>query len=174
MNSLNLKIKKICVLLALLIFIFSLTACENGNSQAPAFLSGNIHIVTREEGSGTRSAFIELFKIEETDEHGGKIDNTVLTAETTNSTSVILATVASSLKSIGCTSMGSLSGTVKTVSIDGITPDLENVKNGSYKISRPFGIIFKSSISAAAQDFINFIFSENGQKTIEENGYISV
>lgn len=103
-----------------------------------------------------------------------KIDKTVETAVTTNSTSVMMTTVAGDLYSIGYISLGSLNDTVKAIQIDGVDPTVENIKDGSYKISRPFNIATKDGLSEAAQDFIDFIMSADGQKVLEDNGYITV
>ena len=131
-----------------------------------------ISVVSREEGSGTRGAFIELFGIEEKDADGNKIDNTTEDASITNNTSVMMSTVAGNEYAIGYISLGSLNESVKAVKIDGALPSVETIKDGSYKISRPFNIVTKSEISDVAQDFIDFIMSEDGQNVIEENGYI--
>lgn len=133
-----------------------------------------IGVITREDGSGTRGAFIELFGVEEKDSSGEKVDKTVETAVTTNSTSVMMTTVAGDLYSIGYISLGSLNDTVKAIQIDGVDPTVENIKDGSYKISRPFNIATKDGLSEAAQDFIDFIMSADGQKVLEDNGYITV
>lgn len=135
--------------------------------------ASKINVMTREDGSGTRSAFIELFGIEEKDENGEKIDNTIVTAETTNSTSVMMTSVAGDPSAIGYISLGSLNDTVKALQIDGVDATVENIKNGTYKASRPFNIAVKDGISETAQDFINFIMSDEGQKVVEDNGYIS-
>lgn len=136
--------------------------------------SKEIGVISRENGSGTRGAFIELFGIEEKNAAGEKIDNTTQNAVTTNSTSVMMTTVAGDLYSIGYISLGSLNDTVKAVKIDGAEASVANIKSGNYKISRPFNIVTKENISDAAKDFINFIMSADGQKIIEDNGYISV
>ena len=136
--------------------------------------SGDITIITREEGSGTRGAFIELFGIEEKDANGEKIDNTTEEAKVNNSTSVVMSTVSGDVNAIGYISLGSLNDTVKAVTIDGAKATAENVANGTYKIARPFNIATKGDASEVAQDFINFIMSAEGQKVITDNGYISV
>ncbi len=136
--------------------------------------SKEIGVISRENGSGTRGAFIELFGIEEKNAAGEKIDNTTQNAVTTNSTSVMMTTVAGDPYSIGYISLGSLNDTVKAVKIDGAEATVSNIKSGSYKISRPFNIVTKENISDAAKDFISFIMSADGQKIIEDNGYISV
>lgn len=134
--------------------------------------TGDITILSREDGSGTRGAFIELFGIEQKDENGEKIDNTTEDAKITNSTSVMMTTVAGDVNAIGYISLGSLDDTVSAVKIDGTEATAENVSNGSYKISRPFNIATKGDMSEAAQDFVYFILSADGQAIIEENGYI--
>ena len=133
-----------------------------------------ISIITREDGSGTRGAFIELFGIEKKNEEGNKIDHTTDAASITNSTSVMMTTVESDLHAIGYISLGSLNDTVKAVQIDGVTASIENIKNGSYSIYRPFNIAVKEGLSDVAQDFINYILSAEGQAVIEGAGYITV
>ena len=133
-----------------------------------------ISIITREDGSGTRGAFIELFGIEKKNEAGDKIDHTTDAASITNSTSVMMTTVESDLHAIGYISLGSLNDTVKAVKIDGVIPSVANIKNGSYAIYRPFNIAVKEGLSDVAQDFINYILSAEGQAVIEGAGYITV
>lgn len=143
--------------------IFAATA-----SAAP---SGAITVVSREDGSGTRGAFVELFGIEE-EVDGEKVDMTTLDASVTNSTSVMMTTVAGDENAIGYISLGSLNDTVKAVKIDGAEASVENVANDSYKVSRPFNIVTGEEVSDAAQDFINYIMSAEGQQIVEDNGYI--
>lgn len=131
-----------------------------------------ISVYSREDGSGTRGAFIELFGIEEKDADGNKVDNTTEEAIITNSTSVMLTSVASDEYAIGYVSLGSLDDTVKAVSIDGAEATVDNIKNGTYTIARPFNIATKGEVSDIAQDFINYIMSAEGQAVITENGYI--
>lgn len=151
------------------------TGCSKKTSSESDFdKAKEIGVITREDGSGTRGAFIELFGVEEKDSSGEKVDKTVETAVTTNSTSVMMTTVAGDLYSIGYISLGSLNDTVKAIQIDGVDPTVENIKDGSYKISRPFNIATKDGLSEAAQDFIDFIMSADGQKVLEDNGYITV
>lgn len=134
---------------------------------------GPISVVSREDGSGTRGAFVELFKIEEKNDAGEKIDNTTEDAEITNSTSVMMTTIAGNTEGIGYISLGSLNDTVKAVKIDGAEATVDNIKSGAYKIARPFNIATKEGLSDVAADFIKFIMSEDGQKVVEDNGYIS-
>lgn len=135
--------------------------------------NGAITVVSREEGSGTRGAFIELVGVEQKDANGNKVDNTVATAEITNSTSVAITTVAGNEKAIGYISLGSMNDTVKALKIDGVEATAANVKNGTYKVQRPFNIATKGTVSAVTQDFINFIMSADGQKVAEDNHYVS-
>ena len=145
---------------------------STGSADASSDFSGNISVLSREDGSGTRGAFIELFGIEEKDADGNKVDNTTEEAIITNSTSVMLTSVASDEYAIGYVSLGSLDDTVKAVSIDGAEASVENIKNGTYTIARPFNIATKGEVSDVAQDFINYIMSAEGQAVITENGYI--
>lgn len=135
--------------------------------------SGEITVVSREEGSGTRGAFVELFEIEEKTADGEKVDHTTEDAVTIQSTSVMMTTVAGEENAIGYISMGSLNDTVKAVKIDGAEPTVENVKAGTYAVSRPFNIVTKEDISEVAEDFINYIMSKEGQAVVAEEGYIS-
>lgn len=139
---------------------------------AMAAASGDITICSREDGSGTRGAFIELFGIEEKDADGNKVDNTTEAAKITNSTSVMLSTVAQDVNAIGYVSLGSLDDSVTALKIDGAEATAENIESGDYKVVRPFNIATKDDVSEAAQDFITYIMSADGQKIIQDNGYI--
>ena len=156
--------------LAGLTALVGLSACSKSNGDSSS-ASGNISVVSREDGSGTRGAFVELFGVQK-EQNGEKVDLTTDKAIVTNSTSVMLTTVAGDKSAIGYTSLGSLDDTVKVLKIDGTEASVANIKAGSYKISRPFNIVTKDKISEAAQDFINFILSSDGQAVVEENGYI--
>ena len=133
-----------------------------------------ISVVSREDGSGTRGAFIELFGIEEEDENGEKVDKTYEKAEITNSTSVMLTTVEGNKNAIGYVSLGALNDSVKAVKINGVEATQENIENKSYTISRPFNIVTKVGLSDVANDFISFIMSKDGQAVVTEEKYISV
>ena len=134
--------------------------------------SQDITVVSREEGSGTRGAFIELLGVEKKDESGNKIDYTTEDAVITNSTNVMMTTVAGNEAAIGYSSMGSLNGTVKALKVDGAEATVENIKSGAYQVSRPFNIATGGEVSEAAQDFISYILSAEGQAVVSENGYI--
>ena len=150
-----------------------LTGCGgSSSSDKKASADENITAVSREDGSGTRGAFIELFGIEEKDKDGNKVDKTTSSVQITNSTSVMMTTVAENKAAIGYISLGSLNDTVKAVKIDGAEASVDNVKNGSYKIVRPFNIVTKDKLNKQAQDFENYIMSADGQKIIQDNGYI--
>lgn len=148
------------------------SSSDSGTAESSFDNSKSISVLSREDGSGTRGAFIELFGIEEKDPDGNKIDHTTEDASITNNTSVMMSTVAGDEYAIGYISLGSLNESVKAIKIDGSEATVENIKSGSYKISRPFNIVTKSDVSEVAQDFIDFIMSSDGQKVIEENGYI--
>ena len=135
--------------------------------------SAAITVVSREDGSGTRSAFIELTGVLEETVDGQEIDRTTVDAVTTSSTNVMMTTVAGNEYAIGYISLGSLNETVKALSIDGTAATAENVANGSYKIARPFNIAYQGSLSEVAQDFVDFILSADGQAVIEAEGYIA-
>ena len=168
--------KKILSLgLVALMTVFALTGCgadkgtDSKNSGADA-----ISVLTREEGSGTRGAFIELLGIEEKNADGKKVDKTIDTAETTNSTSVMITTVQGNKAAIGYISLGSLDKSkVKALKVDGAEATTDNVKSGEYKVARPFNIATKGDATGVASDFIKFILSADGQAVVEKNGYIS-
>lgn len=136
--------------------------------------SGPINVISREDGSGTRGAFVELFGIEEKGADGKKMDMTIDSAEITNNTSVMMTTVAGDPSAIGYISLGSLNASVKALKIDGVAPSAESVKDGSYAISRPFNIATKGDLSPVAKDFMDFILSKDGQDVVEKKGYIRV
>lgn len=166
--------------LVVLLAITMLTGCGGGNSSTTGEggssfdTSKTINVVSREEGSGTRGAFVELTGVEAEDESGEKVDNTLAAATITDSTSVMMTTVAGDPHAIGYISLGSLNETVKALKIDGVEATTDNVKSGDYTLSRPFNIATGAEVSEAAQDFINYIMSTEGQAVIEENGYVSI
>lgn len=134
--------------------------------------SKDITVVSREDGSGTRGAFIELMGIEKKNDAGEKVDYTTEDANITNSTSVMMTTVAGNEYAIGYISLGSLDDSVKALKVDGAEATVDDIKDGTYKVARPFNIVLGKETSDVAQDFINFIMSKEGQSVISENGYI--
>lgn len=167
------QIKYRTLILSSVLTLFLLTGCGN-NTADPFNTEKEINTLTREDGSGTRGAFVELFGIEQKNNNGEKFDYTTNLAAVTNSTSVMIMTIAGDLYSIGYISLGSMNDMVKAISIDGADATMENIKNGIYKIARPFNIATKKDISEPAQDFIDFIMSADGQTIIENNGYVSI
>ena len=179
------KMKKFIAVLSVVGMVAAMAAGCGGNSdsKSSADASGSasdwdsstdITIVSREDGSGTRGAFIELFGVEEKDADGNKVDNTTEEAEITNNTAVMMSTVAGDVDAIGYISLGSLNDSVKAAKIDGVEATAENIKSGEYKVSRPFNIATNGEVSDVAQDFIDYILSPEGQAVVEENGYIAV
>lgn len=152
------------------------TTADSSNTTAAGGASGSISVISREDGSGTRGAFVELTKVEEKDADGNKVDNTTTNAVIANSTDVVLNNVAGDTNAIGYVSMGALNDTVKAVKVDGVDATTENVKNGTYAISRPFNIAYSKdeALSDAAQDFYDFIMSTEGQQIVEDNKYIKI
>ena len=177
--------KKICgILLSAALLVGALTGCAGGAggsssgasaSQGSGFdAASEIGVISREDGSGTRGAFIELFGVEQKNDAGEKVDCTTPAAAVTSSTSVMMTTVAGDRYAIGYISLGSLNDTVKALKIDGTAASAANIKNGSYKVARPFNIAVREDVSETAQDFIRYILSADGQSVIEEAGYIPV
>lgn len=149
----------------------SSTTDSNSTDTAADGMTGPISVISREEGSGTRGAFVELMGIVDDNDN----DITTIDAEITNSTSVMLTTVAGNKQSIGYVSLGSLSDDVKAVKVDGVEASVDDIKNGSYSVSRPFLVAYKDGqLSELAQDYLKYILSADGQAIISENGYISV
>lgn len=141
----------------------SLTGCAGGERK--------ITVVSREDGSGTRSAFVELMEVVDAD----KKDATTAYAEINNSTNGVMMSVSGNPDAIGYISLGSLNDTVKAVEVDGVEATAENVKNGAYAIARPFEICYKEeNLDDIAKDFIAFIMSKDGQQIIADNHYIAV
>ena len=170
--------KSVSLLLAGLMLCGALTGCGGNNSTAEntdsqtaestTGTSGAIHVVSREDGSGTRGAFVELTGVE--DDNG---DNTTVEAEIANRTDAVLTTVAGNEAAIGYVSLGSLNDTVKAVTVDGVEATVDNVKSGDYTLSRPFNIATKGEPTGVAADFIGFIMSADGQAIVGED-YITV
>lgn len=147
---------------------------KTGSASSDWDSSNDITIVSREDGSGTRGAFVELFGIQQ-EVDGEKVDMTTVDAQVTNNTSVMLTTVAGDEYAIGYVSLGSLDESVKALKIDGAEATEENIENGSYKVSRPFNIAVKEGAdNEVANDFITYIMSTEGQKIVADNGYIPV
>lgn len=161
--------KKVLVMLAL---AFVLLGCSSSNDGFDS--SKDISVVSREDGSGTRSAFIELAGILEKDADGNKKDKTTIEAIIANKTDVVMSNIANDTYAIGYLSLGSLNDTIKAVSIDGVKPSIENIKNDEYKIARPFNIVLNENVDEASNDFIKYILSTDGQAVVEKSGYIAV
>lgn len=171
------KKKLLTLALTAVLSITALTGCSTaanngGNSSANA--SGAITVVSREPGSGTRSAFIELLGVEEKDADGNKVDHTTKEAVIANKTDVMLTQVSGNKNAIGYISLGSLNDTVKAVKVDGAEATVENIKSDTYKVSRPFEIAVKGEATGLKADFINFILSKEGQQVVVDNKYIAI
>ena len=174
--------KKILALLMASLMVVGVAACSSSSETAEEGqtteettetegMTGAISVISREEGSGTRGAFVELMGVVDENDN----DITTVNAEITNSTSVMITTVAGNPAAIGYVSLGSLSDEVKALKVDGVEATVDTVKSGDYKVARPFLLAYKDgSLSDVAQDFLNFILSDDGQAIIGEEGYISV
>lgn len=160
------RLAKVLTLGLAAVMMFSLASCGGGGDSAGG---EDITVVSREEGSGTRDAFTELTGVLADD-----VDNTVDTAEISNSTSVVIQSVAGNSAAIGYISLGSLDDSVKAVQVDGVDATVENVTSGDYKLQRPFNIVTNGEVGELPQDFINFIMSADGQAIVEEEGYIKI
>jgi len=165
--------KLFAMLLASLFALCALAGCSG--SDKDGFKSNSaITVVTREDGSGTRGAFIELFGIEVKNNDGTKKDLTTKEAITADKTDIMMTNIAGDPNAIGYISLGSLNGTIKALEIDGATASVENVKSGSYTIQRPFNIAVKGEAEGLTKDFIDFILSAQGQEVVEARQYISI
>ena len=168
----NSKLKKIVTVILALVMVFSLAACGNGGSDDGAdggAKASPISVISREDGSGTRSAFTELMGILVDD-----VDHTTVNAEISQSTSVVVTTVAGNPKAIGYISMGAMSDAVKAMKVDGVEATTENVKAGTYPVSRPFALCTNGQLTDVAADFIDYILSAEGQAIVAAEGYITV
>ena len=162
--------KKLLAIALTIAMIFSMAACGNSGSEAGAEGGANpITVVSREDGSGTRGAFVELMGIMVDD-----VDQTTQSAEITQSTSVAMTTVAGNEKAIGYISLGSLDDSVKALKVDGVEPSVDTIKAGQYAVSRPFEVVTNDELSDLAADFISYIMSAEGQAIIAEEGYITI
>ncbi|MDD2215613.1 MAG: substrate-binding domain-containing protein [Eubacteriales bacterium] len=160
------KLNRIIISLVLgIIMAIGLSGCGGADNE--------ITVVSREDGSGTRGAFVELMGILEKDADGNKKDLTTDEAVIANKTDVMLANIEGDPYSIGYVSLGSLNDSVKSVTVDGVQAKSENIKNGSYPVARPFNIATKGMPSELARDFISFILSVEGQDIIADK-YISI
>lgn len=167
----KIRLKKIVCSALAIVVAGTLASCGKNKNWSE---NSKISVISREEGSGTRGAFIELFGIEKKEADGKKIDFTTDEASITNSTAVMMTTVSQNQYAIGYISLGSMNDSVKAVKIDGVAPTIENIKNGSYKIIRPFNVAVKENLSDSAADFLNYVLSEKGQQIVEENKYIKI
>lgn len=159
----------------------ALAACGNGGSTdesadtnsstdsttEAAAITGPISVISREEGSGTRDAFVEATGVMADD-----IDNTTAAATIMNGTDQVMTAVADDLNAIGYISLGSLNDTVTAVSVDGVEATEENVASGDYAISRPFNIVYQGELEGIVADFHDFIFSEEGQAIVLDEGFV--
>ena len=126
-----------------------------------------IVVVGREAGSGTRSAFEELLAIEDQCAYANELD----------STGAVMAKVASTPGAIGYVSLDVLDDTVKTLAIDEVEPTVENIKGGSYALSRPFVMATNGEISEqseAVQAIFTYLASDEGKALVESVGLITV
>lgn len=182
MNSMTKKITATALFGVLAVSAFAgcggASSSSNGSSDAGSDAakfdaSKTISVVTREEGSGTRDAFTELTGVLVKD-GDNKTDNTTTSAVTINSTEAVITNVKDNEAAIGYISLGSLNDTVKALKIGGVEATADNVKSGDYAVSRPFNIAYKGELSEAAQDFVDYIMSSDGQKIVSDNGYVTV
>ncbi len=164
--------KKLLAIALTIAMIFSMAACGNSGNGGEEGAEGGanpITVVSREDGSGTRGAFVELMGIMVDD-----VDQTTQSAEITQSTSVAMTTVAGNEKAIGYISLGSLDDSVKALKVDGVEPTVDTIKAGQYAVSRPFEVVTNNELSDLAADFISYIMSADGQAIIAEEGYITI
>ncbi|NMB07433.1 MAG: extracellular solute-binding protein [Tissierellia bacterium] len=171
--------KKIISLSLLLIMIATfIVGCNNADKSSSNLgefnLDNTINVVSREDGSGTRGAFIEIVGILEKDGEGNEVDNTYEEAIIQNATDAVITTVQGDEYAIGYISLGSLNDRVKALKIEGVEATSENIQNNSYKIARPFNIGYKEGLSPLEKDFLNFILSAEGQNIVLNEGYVQV
>ncbi len=181
--------KKITAIFLVMAMVFCLAACQNGGDTASTGsgtgsagsaagtkfdATKSITVISREEGSGTRDAFIELTGVQTKDADGKKTDNTTDEAVIIDGTQAVMSSVVGNEYAIGYISLGSLNNTVKAVKVGGVTPSAAAIKDGSYVLSRPFNIATKDNLSAVAQDFVDYILSTDGQKIVADAGCVTL
>lgn len=166
--------KMLALALALSMSAAVFTGCAVNPDKKAFDTTKEISVVSREDGSGTRSAFIELFGVQVTNAEGAKVDMTTKEAIIADKTDIMMTTVANDPYAIGYVSLGSLNDSVKALKIGGVEATVDNVKEGKYKIQRPFIIAYKEGLSELAQDFIDFIMSAEGQSIVNANKYIVI
>ena len=172
----RLIMKKVLSVILAMAMVSGLTACggsENTDGGLENAFNGTITVISREDGSGTRGAFVELTGVEKKNEAGEKEDFTTVEAVIASKTDAVLTNVAGDEMAIGYISMGSMNDTVKAVKIDSVEATTENIKNGSYSIARPFNVATKENPSEVTADFISFMVSAQGQQ-IAGGSYITV
>lgn len=148
---------------------------EEASTEEKSAEDMDISVVSREDGSGTRGAFIELTGLEEEDDKGEKVDKTTEEAIVQNSTNGVMQTVSQDPTAIGYISLGSLNDTVKAVKVEGVEATEENIKAGDYKLQRPFNLAYKEAeLDELAKDFLAYCLSEEAQAIVTEEGYIAV
>ncbi|KXO16774.1 phosphate ABC transporter, phosphate-binding family protein [Clostridiales bacterium KA00134] len=154
----------------------SLVACgddkkENSTAKETK-ASSSINVITREQGSGTRSAFTELTGVLVKDGNT-KTDKTYAEAAVQSSTDAVLTTVQNDAAAIGYISLGSLNDNVKALKVEGIEATAENIKSNAYKLARPFNLAYKKDVDEKTKDLVNFIMYDEGQKICEAQGYVA-
>lgn len=169
--------KRLFVMVCIMSFTIALTACGGKDEKETTDVSdktqsATINVITREDGSGTRGAFTEIVGLIEKDASGNETDMTYTEAVVQNSTDAVMTAIANDESAIGYISLGSLNDTVKALKIGGVEASAEDITNGSYPIARPFNIVYKDGVTPEVQDFLNFIASSEGQKVVEEEGYV--
>ena len=153
------------------------SSAEASSAAAPAAdafdTAQDIAVFTREDGSGTRGAFIELTGVEQKDADGKKVDMTTEAAAVQSSTNGVMTAVANDPTAIGYISLGSLNDTVKAVTVGGVKAGADTVKDGSYTLARPFNIVTNGDATdPVAVDFIAYCLSADGQALATDKGYI--
>jgi phosphate transport system substrate-binding protein len=172
--------RNLSLILVIVLLVGIITGCSKSttppadNPSSSFDANKTINLVSREDGSGTRGAFVEIVGILEKDSSGNEVDRTYEEAIIQNSTDAVMTTVAGDKYSIGYISLGSLNDTVKAIKVENVEATADNVKNGSYKIARPFNLAYKDDISALAKDFLNFVLSKDGQDIVTKGKYVSV
>lgn len=183
----SMKFKKLVCVMILAMLSISIAACgnkaanggdkaadkkEGTKTEASAGKSeGAINVISREQGSGTRSAFVELTGVQEKVD-GKEVDKTTEEATVQNSTEGVITTVQNDKSAIGYISLGSLNSNVKALTVEGVKASEDDIKNGSYKLSRPFNICYKEGLDEKTKDFLAFIESDEGQKIVQQSGYV--
>ncbi|HBC29891.1 MAG TPA: phosphate ABC transporter substrate-binding protein [Clostridiales bacterium] len=166
------KLLSIITLALMLSMVFAGCTQETPGTPAADFdFDKDITVVARDAASGTRGAFHEIMNII-VKENDTEVDKLVVGALEFDGTDKVITAIEGDKYGIGYISLGSVSERIKAVAVDGVEPTVENVRSGSYSVSRPFLLVTKGTESKLVKDFLKFTESAEGQAITNEMKFI--